>query len=558
MGETRTYQVAVKGKTCAYPEGTLYEQIAKEHEKDYKAPIVLVRADGKLCELTNRLCRDMTLDFVTMAETAGIQSYHRSVKLLALYAFYKVVGHENVEKITVEFSVSRGLYLEPVGKFALDEPLLEKVEKKMQEIAEAQIPIEKRAVSTDEAIEIFRRHNMPDKEKLFSYRRVSRVNLYSINKFEDYFYGYMVPNTRYLKWFKLYPYANGFVIQLPQKEKPTQIAPFAPSEKVFRTLQESNEWGKRLGVNAVGDLNDLIVRGGLGELILIQEALMEKKLGKIAETIAEDRRKRIVLIAGPSSSGKTSFSHRLSIQLKTYGLTPHPIAVDNYFRDRTLAPKDAEGNYNFEALECVDLELFNEHMLRLLNGEEAVLPRYNFNTGRQELGQGERLKLSPDDILVIEGIHCLNNRLTYRLPSDSRYRIYISALTQLNIDEHNRIPTTDGRLIRRIIRDARTRGHSAQETIGRWNSVRRGEEENIFPYQESADVVFNSALIYELSVLKAYAEPLLFSVPRDSQEYEEAKRLLKFFDYFLPVASEDIPRNSLLREFIGGSLFPVG
>ena len=558
MGETKTYQVTVKGKTCAYPEGTLYEQIAAEQAKEYKAPIILVRAGGKLCELTNRLNRDVTLDFVTMAETAGIQSYHRSVKLLALYAFYKVAGHENVEKITVEFSVSRGLYLEPEGNFVLDEALLEKVEKKMQEMVQAQIPIEKRAVSTDEAIEIFRRHNMPDKEKLFSYRRVSRVNLYSINKFEDYFYGYMAPNTRYLKWFKLYPYAGGFVIQLPQKEKPTEIAPFAPSEKVFCTLQESNEWGKRLGVNAVGDLNDLIVRGDLGELILIQEALMEKKLGKIAEAIAEDRRKRIVLIAGPSSSGKTSFSHRLSIQLKTYGLTPHPIAVDNYFRDRTLAPKDADGNFNFEALECVDVELFNEHMLQLLNGEEAVLPRYNFNTGRQELGQGEHLKLSPDDILVIEGIHCLNNRLTYRLPSDCRYRIYISALTQLNIDEHNRIPTTDGRLIRRIIRDARTRGHSAQETIGRWNSVRRGEEENIFPYQESADIVFNSALIYELSVLKSYAEPLLFSVPRDSQEYEEAKRLLKFFDYFLPVASEDIPRNSLLREFIGGSLFPVG
>jgi uridine kinase len=558
MGEMKTYQVTVKGKTCAYPEGTLYEQIAAEQAKAYKAPIILARAGGKLCELTNRLHQDVTLDFVTMTETAGIQSYHRSVKLLALYAFYKVAGHENVEKITVEFSVSRGLYLEPEGNFELGGALLEKVEKKMQELVQEQLPIEKRAVSTDEAIEIFRRHNMPDKEKLFSYRRVSRVNLYSINKFEDYFYGYMVPNTGYLKWFKLYPYAKGFVIQLPQKEKPTEIAPFVPSEKVFCTLQESNEWGKRLGVNAVGDLNDLIVRGDLGELILIQEALMEKKLGKIAEAIAQDRRKRIVLIAGPSSSGKTSFSHRLSIQLKTYGLTPHPIAVDNYFRDRTLAPKDADGKFNFEALECVDVELFNEHMLRLLNGEEAVLPRYNFNTGCQELGQGEHLKLSPDDILVIEGIHCLNNRLTYRLPSDCRYRIYISALTQLNIDEHNRIPTTDGRLIRRIIRDARTRGHSAQETIGRWNSVRRGEEENIFPYQESADVVFNSALIYELSVLKSYAEPLLFSVPRDSQEYEEAKRLLKFFDYFLPVASEDIPRNSLLREFIGGSLFPVG
>ncbi len=398
---------------------------------------------------------------------------------------------------------------------------------------------------------------MTDKEKLFSYRRVSRVNLYRINEFEDYYYGYMVPNTSYLKWFELYLFADGFVLQMPQKENPTVVPPFEPQRKVFAVLQESNRWSTRLGVNTVGDLNDLIVGKGLGELILVQEALMEKKLAQIAETIAADRRKKIILIAGPSSSGKTSFSHRLSIQLKTYGLNPHPIAVDNYFCDRELAPRDENGNYNFEALECVDVELFNDQMLKLMAGEEVGLPTYNFVTGKQEF-RGDTLQLGEEDILVIEGIHCLNDKLSYRLPEDCRYRIYISAMTQLNIDEHNRIPTTDGRLIRRIVRDSRTRGTSAQSTIARWNSVRRGEEENIFPYQESADVVFNSALIYELSVLKAYAEPLLFSVPKDSPEYQEAKRLLKFFDYFLPVASEDIPRNSLLREFIGGSLFPVG
>ncbi|MCI8400760.1 MAG: nucleoside kinase [Lachnospiraceae bacterium] len=552
------YQVTVRGETKAYPEGTSYEEIALEHQKEETAPIVLAIAGGKLCELFTRVHEDTMLSFVTMAQTPGIQSYHRSAVMLALKAVYKVAGRENVQRISVEFSVSKGLYLEPRGNFALDEAFVSQVEEKMRELVSQELPIEKRTVGTNEAIRLFRQYEMPDKEKLFSYRRVSRVNLYRIGQFEDYFYGYMVPNTRYLKWFRLYRYADGFVIQLPQKDNPTTLEPFAPSEKVFATLKESNEWSARLGVNAVGDLNDLIVNGGLGELILVQEALMEKKLGKIAEAIAQDRRKKIILVAGPSSSGKTSFSHRLSIQLKTYGLTPHPIAVDNYFRDRVLAPRDEEGNYNFEALECVDVELFNEHMLRLLAGEEVALAKYNFNTGKQELGQGDRLRLSSDDILVIEGIHCLNDRMTYRLPSDCRYRIYISALTQLNVDEHNRIPTTDGRLIRRIVRDARTRGHSARDTIAQWNSVRRGEEQNIFPYQESADVVFNSALIYELSVLKAYAEPLLFSVPRDSKEYQEAKRLLKFFDYFLPVASEDIPRNSLLREFIGGSLFPVG
>ena len=557
MSEQKTYRLVIDGAAQEYPAGTSYETIAAGYQGNFDAPIVLVTVNGKLCELFKTVDRDAALGFVTMKDGPGIQTYQRSAVLLALKAFYDVVGHDRVKKLTVEFSVSKGLYMEPSGDFTLDAELLGQVEERMRRLVEQKLPIEKRSVSTDDAVEIFRAHGMRDKEKLFSYRRVSKVNLYRINEFEDYYYGYMVPDTGYLKWFALYLYGDGFVLQLPEKEHPTQVPPFEPQEKLFRTLQESNRWSNRLGVGAVGDLNDLIVRGGLGDLILIQEALMEKKLAQIAETIAGDRRKKIILIAGPSSSGKTSFSYRLSIQLRTYGLTPHPIAVDNYFRDRTLAPKDEHGNYNFEAIECVDLELFNDQMNALLAGEEAELPTYNFVTGKQEF-LGNTLRLAPDDILVIEGIHCLNDRLTYRLPADCRYRIYISALTQLNIDEHNRIPTTDGRLIRRIVRDARTRGISAQETIARWNSVRRGEEKNIFPYQESADVVFNSALIYELSVLKTYAEPLLFSVPKNAPEYQEAKRLLKFFDYFLAVGSEEIPRNSLLREFIGGSLFPVG
>ncbi len=557
MEKEKFYRITIGGRVKEYLAGTPYEVIAREYQEEYEAPIVLVTAGGRLRELFHVVDQDTELSFITMADGPGIQTYHRSAVLLALKSFYDVAGHDKVKQMWVEFSVSKGLYIEPKGQFTLDDGMLRQVDARMRELVQLALPIEKRAVNTDEAVEIFRSHGMLDKEKLFSYRRVSRVNLYRINGFEDYYYGYMLPNTSYLKWFELYLYGDGFVLQLPQKENPTWVPPFEPVEKLFFTLQESNRWSNRLGVNAVGDLNDLIVRGGLGELILIQEALMEKKLGQIAEAIAQDRRKKIVLVAGPSSSGKTSFSHRLSIQLKTYGLTPHPIAVDNYFKDRELAPRDKDGNYNFEALECVDVELFNDQMLRLLAGEEVGLPTYNFVSGKMEF-RGNTLQLKEDDILVIEGIHCLNDKMSYRLPADCRYRIYISALTQLNIDEHNRIPTTDGRLIRRIVRDARTRGTSAQDTIARWNSVRKGEEENIFPYQESADVMFNSALIYELSVLKAYAEPLLFSVPRDSKEYQEAKRLLKFFDYFLPVASEDIPRNSLLREFIGGSLFPVG
>jgi uridine kinase len=321
-------------------------------------------------------------------------------------------------------------------------------------------------------------------------------------------------------------------------------------------LQESTRWGETLRVSTVGALNDRIAAGGMNELILMQEALMEKKLGDIAELIASRPDKKVVMIAGPSSSGKTTFSHRLSVQLRAKGLIPHPIEVDNYFKERIYTPKDENGEYDFECLGAMDVELFNRDMTDLLAGKEVELPTYNFVTGKREYN-GNRLQLGPGEILVIEGIHCLNEQLSYSLPKENKFKIYISALTQLNIDEHNRIPTTDGRLIRRIVRDAKKRGSSAQNTIKMWPSVRRGEEANIFPYQEDADVIFNSALVYELAVLKQYAEPLLFGVPRDSEEYIEAKRLLKFLDYFLGVSSEDIPKNSILREFIGGSCFKV-
>lgn len=308
--------------------------------------------------------------------------------------------------------------------------------------------------------------------------------------------------------------------------------------------------------DTVGALNEQIVKKGASQLLLIAEALQESKISQIARTIAENKDKKFVMIAGPSSSGKTTFSHRLSIQLSAHGLRPHPIAVDNYFVNRPDTPLDENGNYNFECLEAIDVKQFNEDMVRLLKGEEVELPYFNFKTGQREY-RGDYLKLGKEDVLVIEGIHCLNDKLSSSLPTESKFKIYISALTQLNIDEHNRIPTTDGRLIRRIVRDARTRGASAKQTIAMWNSVRRGEEENIFPYQESADVMFNSALIYELAVLKLYAEPLLFSIEPGEPEYNEAKRLLKFLDYFLGIPGESIPSNSILREFIGGGCFDV-
>ena len=359
-----------------------------------------------------------------------------------------------------------------------------------------------------------------------------------------------------MKLFSLQAYRDGFVLCIPDTDAPDRLPAFDPVEKLFDVQNESLKWGSQLAIFSVADLNDAIVRGGAKDLILTQEAYHERQIADIARSIVSDPAKRIVMIAGPSSSSKTTFSHRLSTQLSVYGMTPHPIPVDDYFVDREKTPRDANGNYNFECLEAIDVEQFNQDMNRLLAGERVSMPAFNFKTGKREY-KGKYLQLGSNDILVIEGIHGLNDKLSYSLPRENKFRIYISALTQLNVDAHNRISTTDGRMIRRIVRDARTRGNSAQHTIAMWHSVRSGEEHYIFPFQESADVMFNSALIYELAVLKIYAEPLLFSVDRNSPEYTEAKRLLKFLDYFVPIPSDDIPANSLVREFIGGSCFDV-
>ena len=548
-------QVKIHGITKEYPEGTTWMEVVREHQKGYEYDILLVRVNGKLQELHKQV-KDCELSFVTAKDKPGMSAYQRSASLMMLKAFYSVAGPGNVEKLMIDFSIGRGFFVEARGNFVLDQEFLDAVKAKMREYVERKIPIMKRSVSTDDAIELFEKLGMYDKARLFRYRMVSRVNIYSIDGFEDYYYGYMVQNTGYIKHFDLIPYHYGFVMVMPDRNTPDILHKFAPSDKLFATLSESTEWGRRMDLETVGALNDRIAKGDMSHLILIQEALQEKKIAEIAAQIAARKNARFVMIAGPSSSGKTTFSHRLSVQLEAIGLKPHPIAVDNYFVNRVDSPRDEHGNYNYEILECLDVELFNRDMTGLLEGKRAELPYYNFKKGVREY-KGNFLQLGEGDILVIEGIHCLNDRLSYTLPADSKFKIYISALTQLNIDEHNRIPTTDGRLLRRMVRDARTRGSSARETIRMWPSVRRGEEENIFPFQEEADAMFNSALVYELAVLKQYAQPLLFAIPRDSEEWLEAKRLLKFLDYFIGVSSEDIPKNSILREFIGGSCLNV-
>ena len=547
--------VKIHGITKEYPEGTTWMEVAREHQKAYEYDILLVRVNGKLQELHKQV-KDCELSFVTAKDKPGMSAYQRSASLMMLKAFYSVAGAGNVEKLMIDFSIGRGFFVEARGNFVLNQEFLDAVKAKMREYVERKIPIMKRSVSTDDAIELFEKLGMYDKARLFRYRMVSRVNIYSIDGFEDYYYGYMVQNTGYIKHFDLIPYHYGFVMVMPDRKTPDVLHRFTPSDKLFATLSESTEWGRRMDLETVGALNDRIAKGDMSHLILIQEALQEKKIAEIAAQIAARKNARFVMIAGPSSSGKTTFSHRLSVQLEAIGLKPHPIAVDNYFVNRVDSPRDEHGNYNYEILECLDVELFNRDMTGLLEGKQVELPYYNFKKGVREY-KGNFLQLGEGDILVIEGIHCLNDRLSYTLPADSKFKIYISALTQLNIDEHNRIPTTDGRLLRRMVRDARTRGSSARETIRMWPSVRRGEEENIFPFQEEADAMFNSALVYELAVLKQYAQPLLFAIPKDSEEWLEAKRLLKFLDYFIGVSSEDIPKNSILREFICGSCLNV-
>ncbi len=553
MGEI---SLELYGKQVKKECGISLLELAKEYQCRETYDIVLAFVNDRLCELGRNVTQDARISFVTTKDKIGNQTYRRSAEFIMLKATEEVLGRDNFGTVRIMYSISKGYYCEITNcKEIVDERLLDKIKARMKELVDRDLPIEKETLSTCDVIERFKKQGMADKERLFKYRRVSQANIYTLDGYEDYFYGYMVPSTGYIKWFDLFAYGEGFVLQMPVAKEPTVVPAFEPQHKLFQVLKQSDDWGVKLDVDTVGALNDVISKGGMNDLILVQEALQEKSIADIAARIAEED-KRIVLIAGPSSSGKTSFSHRLSIQLRAQGLRPHPIGMDDYFVDREFTPLDEDGKYNFECIGALDVKQFNEDMQALLDGKKVNMPTFNFQTGKREY-KGNTMQIGETDVLVIEGIHGLNPKLSENLPDDSKFRIYISALTQLNVDEHNRIATTDGRLIRRMVRDARTRGNSAQNTIAMWNSVRRGEEENIFPFQENADAMFNSALIYELCVIKQYAEPLLFDIPKDAPEYPEAKRLLKFLDYFLGVSSENIPKNSVLREFIGGSCFKV-
>lgn len=548
--------IKVDGKSLEYENAAKLSDIAKDVYGDGNGKL-LAKVNGKLKELWKKVSEDAEIVFYDINSSDGARTYERGMLFLFIKSVHDVYDKSEVTGVNCEYSIGNGIFCEIIGNVKVDDEFALKVRERMDELVSENIMFEKRTVSTSEAIDKFLNNDLSDKEHLFRYRRGSTTNIYRLGNYHDYFYGYMPSTTGALKSFDLKTYDGGIVIALPNAGEGLEVKrpSWKPRELLYKTMKEANSWGKRLGIASVGNLNDTISEGRINDVMLVNEALQEGKIGKIAENIAKQQ-KKIVMIAGPSSSGKTTFSHRLSIELMVQGLKPHPIAADDYFKDREHTPKDENGEYDFECLEAIDVEQFNKDMTDLLAGKEVKMPSFNFKTGKREY-KGKTLKLGDEDILVIEGIHGLNDKFSASLPKESKFKIYISALTQLNIDDHNRIHTTDLRLLRRMVRDARTRGSSAEDTLARWASVRRGEEKNIFPFQEGADEMFDSSLVYELAVLKQYAEPLLFGIPTDSPYYSEANRLLKFLDYFLTMPSDNVPKNSLVKEFIGGNCFPV-
>lgn len=514
-------------------------------------PIMGAIVNGELKELTFQIDMDARIRPVTMADDDGARIYRRSATFLLEAAFEEIFPQNSMK---LDHSVSAGgYYCEVTDRAPLTPIELKTLEKRMQELVDLNLKIKKKNVPLRKAISYFEEKGLKDKVQLLKYRQKDYLVLYQLGNHQDYHHGYMVPSTSFIKWFALDVAGDGFILSYPRRNSPKQILTRTNYPKLLSTFRQYGNWLERLGIESVGSLNDANSSGNLREVILISEALHELQIADIAQHIADrSEEARIILIAGPSSSGKTTFSKRLSIQLLAQGFSPYPLEMDNYFVDREQTPKDENGQYNFESLGAMDTHKLSVDLKHLIAGEEVQLPHYNFKEGRQE--KGEVIKLSQDHLLILEGIHGLNPQLLPDIAASSTFKIYASCLTQLNLDRYNRISTTDTRLIRRIVRDARERGYSAQQTIQRWDSVTRGEKDYIFPYQENGDKLFNSALVYELSALRPLVEPLLRQVPYGTMEYVEAKRLLAMLEWFMPITSDLIPDNSILREFVGGSI----
>lgn len=542
--------LAHSGETVEVDEYTTLLDLSKKYQKQFKSKILVARIDNTIVELGNKIKGPCVVEFLDVTSSFGFGAYQRSTSLLMLAAIRDVLGEQTIT--WVEHTINKNYYCQ-IRNCDITDQLLIEIENRMHEIVAEDLKIERITLPLDGANIIFKKYGLENRIKALKYVKSSNISMYKIGDFYDYIHGPMVPSTSYIKIFKLTKTDDGFLLQFVSPADPSNLNEPKMYPKLAQVFNEYTNWSRILKVDTVGSLNDFICNDKSRDIIWISEGLHEKKISDIADSVAEQK-KRLIMIAGPSSSGKTTFAKRLCIQLRVNGLRPSVISLDDYYKNREDIPKEPDGSRNFERLETIDVEQFNNDLLALLSGETVQIPSFNFLTGKREY-RGNFIKLETDDVLVIEGIHGINEKLTPKIPREEKFKIYISALTQLNIDEHNRIATTDTRLLRRIVRDHHFRGFSASSTIRMWPTVLTGEEMNIFPYQEEADAIFNSALVYELGVLKPFAEPILFQVDKLSPEYIEAKRLLKFLDSFLTIVPSEIPANSLLREFIGGSCF---
>lgn len=547
--------VTVMNDRVSVPEGTTYIELSKKYKDRFNAPIMMVRVGNTLRELAAEVSEGDNIIFIDPSDREGMSVYMRTACIIMLKAVNDILGSDT--QVVIENSIKKNFYCEIEGKTKVEIELIKKIKHRMNEIIKADIPIVRNRFRHKDAVKKLREFGLEDKINLYRYRKDTVVSLYSLDGYYDYLYGYMAPSTGCVYLYDIVPYENGFLISVPSVKDITRLPKIEKFEKITNVFMEQMHWSRLMEVKNVAELNDTIVAGKFGELVRINEALHEKKIASIADTIFQKKDDvKLVLIAGPSSSGKTSFANRLGVQLRVLGIKPHVISMDDYFVNRDETPIDENGKRNYENIDCIDIKQFNDDLNALITGETVELPNYNFVTGMREY-KGNFIRLHENEIIIIEGIHGLNDKLTPCIKDENKFKIFISAMTQLNVDNHKFISTSDSRLLRRIVRDSLSRGNDAAQTISMWSNVTRGEEKNIFPFQENADEVFNSATIYELSVLKQYAEPLLYKIDDSMPEYITAKRLIKFMAYFLSAPADSIPNNSLIREFVGGSVFHV-
>lgn len=544
-------KVTYLGKSYMYPKDITLEDISKDFQENYSETIIMAEVNGRPYELNYKVTDDVTVDFFDLTSPTGNRVYESGLIFVLEKACLNMLNSE----IEVKYSIDKGIYIKTYKKITKED--LDKVSREMKEIVKRNLPIQKNLVNRLEAIEYYKSTKSYDKVNVLKYSVNTNVNLYRLMDIYNYFFSYLPVSTGALKEFKLtYIDQNSFVLRYPNIYYLNKIPVYKHHDKLFNEFKKYDEWSEKLGIENVSSLNNKVTKGNVDDIVLLSENIQNNSLFKIAETIYNNKKLKLILLAGPSSSGKTTTSKKLELFLKGFGLNPIAISIDNYFVDRDKTPRLPDGSYDFESLNSINVELFNKNLKDLLDGKEVTLPVYNFITGKSELSD-ESIKLGEKEILIVEGLHALNEELTYSIDKKNKYKIYLCPLTVLSLDNHNRIRTTDNRLLRRIIRDNRTRGYSASDTLSTWGKVREGEEKYVFPFQDEADVIFNTSLIYELGVLKTYAEPLLYSVEENDPMYKEAVRLLNLLKNILPISNDYIPVDSIVREFIGGGYFKL-